>query len=570
MRTLGVVCLLLVAPGVIWAQASSPKGDSPPNNLEQAADLKSLRDALLQTQKQLASQQEEIKELKQLLSARQPGSASLQAEGPRVINAALPSSDQSVSTYVAASTGTPPVAQYGQAKPNEQESPLSFKLGDAIFTPGGFVDLENIYRTTNTQGNIATPFFSIPFSNTPQGHLTEYRLTGQYSRVSLLITDKVFSNDVSAYCEADFSGNDAANVYQVVNGHTLRLRLCFMDLKRGNWEFMGGQTWSWLTPNRDGVGPMLQDLFLTFNEDQNVQVGLPFTRAAEFRVAYHPNEHWAMGVGIEATNQFIGGFVALPAAFSTVVSPQFDNGAQVGAPNLFPDVLAKIAHDSTIAGRHFHWEVDGLITGARAGVFPAGSPFSGHSAVGGGGEIAANYHLFHNFTLMGNAFWSDGGAHYLVVTGPQLVIRPNAAGTNISPSLVHAGAALGGFEWLANSRTAISAYYGADYYGRNFFVDTTNTAHPGTIIGFGGPGSPSTNNRTVEEATLDWLETFWKSDRFGALQYYTQYSYVGRAPWFVAPGNPKNAHLSMVYAGFRYVFPSTPGTLLRVPYPESK
>jgi hypothetical protein len=43
------------------------------------------------------------------------------------------------------------------------------------------------------------------------------------------------------------------------------------------------------------------------------------------------------------------------------------------------------------------------------------------------------------------------------------------------------------------------------------------------------------------------------------VQYYTQYSYLTRAPWFVAPAAPKNAHLSMVYAGFRYVLPSASG-----------
>ena len=29
-------------------------------------------------------------------------------------------------------------------------------------------------------------------------------------------------------------------------------------------------------------------------------------RAAEFRAAYHPNQNWAMGVGIEDPNQYIG------------------------------------------------------------------------------------------------------------------------------------------------------------------------------------------------------------------------------------------------------------------------
>ena len=101
-----------------------------------------------------------------------------------------------------------------------------------------------------------------------------------------------------------------------------------------------------------------------------------------------------------------------------------------------------------------------------------------------------------------------------------------------------------------DEREAFAVYYGADYYGRNFFPDTTNTTHPGTIIGFGGPGSPNTNNRAIQQVTFDWLETFWKNPKYGALQSYVQYSYLTRAPWYVAPDAPKNAHLSMVYFGF--------------------
>ena len=141
----------------------------------------------------------------------------------------------------------------------------------------------------------------------------------------------------------------------------------------------------------------------------------------------------------------------------------------------------------------------------------------------------------NKLVVLANAFWSDGGAHYLVGTGPQLVVRPNFAGTDVSLSMVHAGAGSAGLEWRASQKEAFAVYYGADYFGRNFFPDTTNTTNPGTIIGYGGPGSPNTNNRAIQQVTFDWLLTFWKSQRHGALQYYTQYSYLTRAPWFVAP-----------------------------------
>jgi hypothetical protein len=198
-----------------------------------------------------------------------------------------------------------------------------------------------------------------------------------------------------------------------------------------------------------------------------------------------------------------------------------------------------------------------LVTGARATVIPVGgTTFPSHSDVGGGGQTAVNYQVFRNLLFLVNAYWSDGGARYLAGDGPQLVIRPNAAGTDITPSMVHAGAGSAGIEWSASRKTTLAVYYGGDYFQRNSFIDTTDTTNPGTIIGYGGPDSPSTNNRIIQQATFDWIQTFWKHPKYGALQFYSQYSYLTRAPWFVADGSPKNAHLSMVYAGVRYVLPS--------------
>ena len=448
-------------------------------------------------------------------------------------------------------------------------SPASIKLGDAVLTLGGFVDFENVFRTTNTQSNIATDLAGIPFSNTPQGRVSEFRTTAQYSRISVKVEDKFRSNNIMGYIESDFSGNSAPNVYQSVNGLTHRLRLYFGYLTRGKLEFLGGQTVSWLTPNREGIGPMPSDLAITYNEDQNLGVGIPYERAAELRVAYHVNKHWAVGVGIENPNQFIGNYIALPAQFSSVGS-QFDNNSNGGAANLMPDIIAKTTYDTNFVARHFHAELAGLFTGAHASVMPVGSTsFNTHTAFGGGGQIATNYELLPDkLVLLANAFWSDGGAHYLVATGPQLVVRPNTAGTDVSLSMLHSGAGSAGLEWRASQKEAFAVYYGADYYERNFFPDTTNKVHPGTVIGYGGPGSPNTNNRDIQQATFDWLLTFWKSEKYGALQYYTQYSYLTRTPWYVAPGDPRNAHLSMVYGGIRYVLPSTSGTLQRVPYPN--
>ena len=553
----------LLLGGGLLAQDSGPAPKSSTTGTDLTGEVESLREALSQTQKQLAAQQQEIETLK---ARSKLGTASNDATSTEMDERTY---DLTSSTSASgASQAGEAAARQGEVK-QEASQPLgSFKFGGAVLDLGGFVDLENIYRTTNTQSNIATAFASIPYSNTPQGNISEFRTTAQFSRLSVKLTDNFKGNHLTGYLETDFSGNDAPNVYQSVNGHTNRLRLYFVDLKRSKWELLAGQTWSWLTPNRTGLGPTPVDLALTYNEDQNLGVGVPYTRAAELRVAYHPNEHWAVGVGIEDANQFIGGYVALPTAFSSI-GTQFDNGAQIGAANAFPDLLSKVTYDRDFSGRHFHAELTGLFTGAHASAMPIGSTsFRTHSTVGGGGQIAANYEVLPKLTLLANAFWSDGGAHYLVGTGPQLVVRPDATGTDVNLSTVHAGAGSVGLEWRATPKDAFAVYYAADYFGRDFFPDTTNTAHPGTIIGYGGSESPSTNNRSIQQATFDWIKTFWSNPAYGALQTYAQYSYLTRSPWYVAPGEPKNAHLSMVYFGVRYILPTTSGTLLRVPRPN--
>src|SRR5580700_12246079 len=171
MLCLRVLFLLLIAPISMWAQNNPQKPDSSANNSDAAGELGALRESLSQTQRQVASQQEEIEALKHLLSSRQSASAGTQQEALEASNAD-PTQPifPSAGSYTGGNFGIQPAAQ-GEGQ--EKESPLSFKIGSATFTPGGFVDIENIFRTTHTQNNIATNFAAIPFSNTAQGNLTE-------------------------------------------------------------------------------------------------------------------------------------------------------------------------------------------------------------------------------------------------------------------------------------------------------------------------------------------------------------------------------------------------------------
>src|SRR5260221_10744723 len=230
MKLLRSTVFLLLVSTLMLGQ-STPGTGSVPDTSRITNQIQALQDAIAQQQTQIEMLRNELAEQKNANRASQVVNASLSTSGAS--NALAGQSDVE--------------------KP--KESPLSFRIGGADFTPGGFVDFDNIFRTTNT-GNVAgTNFWAIPFSNTVAGHLTEFRSTGQYSRFNLKTHAKYGEYDVTAFIEADFNGNDAANVFVTSNSHTNRLRHYWLDVRRDKWEVVGGQVWGLLTANRVGVGP---------------------------------------------------------------------------------------------------------------------------------------------------------------------------------------------------------------------------------------------------------------------------------------------------------------------------
>lgn len=595
MKLLRRLWFLVLISSLALGQATTSNPSSDPSNLsdevkqlremmaEQQKAMQEQQRAMAEQQQRLADQQQEIERLRQQLTA-QPEPVVANNKGnsePRLVNASLTASPTTVSATAQ------PVATQTQPQPPEAQgakSPLSFRIGAAEFTPGGFVDFENVFRTTNTGNVSATSFGSIPFSNVVQGHLSEYRATGQYSRFNLKTTAKYGKNDITGYIEFDFNGNDASNVFVTSNSHTDRLRLYWLDLRRDKWEFLGGQTWGLQTPNRVGVSPNPADLSLGYHEDAGIGVGYNYTRAAEFRAAYHFNSDWVWAGAIQNPDQFTNGEVLFPAAFNAQAGVQFDAANQTTTPNVAPDFLTKIAYDHDFSGRHFHWEGGGLETTVKATVLPTvtGASFHSSSSVGGGvfGDILAD--LFkgsegRNIRFVASGMWGYGIGRYLNGLAPQAVLVPvNASGATCSivgtttrsavgcdarVSQIHAGDMVAGFEFLPHPKHQFGVYYGGLYAQRNSFTDITSTAAIQPIIGFGGPGSGNNNNRAVQEGTIDWTTTFWKDPQYGAVLLITQASYVTRAPWFVSKdssGNltqPKNAHLTMGYVSLRYVLP---------------
>ncbi len=432
-------------------------------------------------------------------------------------------------------------------QPPAPESPLQLKIGDAYITPIGFMDFTGVWRNKNDGGSIGTSFGSINYGNIYQTNLSEFRLSMQNSRIGFRVDANVKGAHVIGYMEADFLGNNGGNVLVSSNSNTLRSRLYWVDLAKGSWEVLGGQTWSLITPGKSGISPLPSNLAYTQVIDVNYQAGLVWGRIPELRLVYHASDKAALALALDNPEQYVGGSSGgptptFPAALTTYAGGELNNGGTTtAAPNVAPDVIAKLAFDPS---SHAHIEFGGVERN-----FKVWNPNNQkrYSAQGAGGFLNLNFEVAKGFRLVTNNFWSDGGGRYIFGQAPDLIARADGS---LSP--IHSGSTVSGFEFT-HGNALVYAYYGGIYVGRNSALDTNEK-----LVGYGYTGSASSNNRAIQEGTLGLTQTIWKDARYGALQLMFQYSYVQRNPWYVAAGQPSNASVNMAFFNLRYLLPGMP------------
>jgi len=418
-------------------------------------------------------------------------------------------------------------------------SPLQFRVGDTTIQVGAIVDGMTVGRSTATGNGIATSFGTIPFGNTPQGNLSELQMSAQNSRLSVLASGALGSMTVKGFIETDFLGN-APNALQVTaNSNTPRMRLAWAQVLTGEFEFVAGQAWSMLTPNRRGLSPLTGDVFVSQNIDLNLQMGLTWTRAMQFRFIAHPSDTLTAGVALENPEQYVGTAVVLPASFPTF---EVDNGSVTNqTPNRFPDVIGKVAFDPKTGKTRQHVEAAVVLRGFKTYNPATQTTFS---TMGNGVEAAGNFEIVPNVRILASGFWSDGGGRYIAnVNGPDFIVNPDA-----SPTLVGSRSTLAGGEYTYQ-RTVAYGYFSYASFDQNVTTDAD-----GKPIGYGIAGSTAANH-TLHETTLGVTQTLFRDPKIGALQVLAQYSNVARTPFSVPSGAPSHATTNMIFIDVRYILP---------------
>lgn len=509
-----------------------------------AQDLQQLKNLVSEQDRQIQDQQKEIEALQSAMAEQKR--LLLQAMGKTA--AAVP-----VQPPVQPKTQPVPAVPQPSAPPDllplnaSQEvrfSPTSptLKLGPADIRLQGYIALSGLFDSANVGGSIGTNFAAIPYSNTPEGNATEFRLSPQRTRVAVRVDTKIDQAALAAYLEADFRGTTSGTVAVTSSSFGFRVRQAWIDYDRKKFQVSAGQMFSLMTPVRSEVTPNPSEAMMTYAVDAQYLAGLVWDRAPAVRFAYRPNAASTFAVSVENPEQQVGNVVKFPAALASTLVNQYNTGnAELKTPNLSPDVIVKGSFNFGPPGHRIHIDTAGLLRWFRS--YDPANITQHKNAMGVGVNLNAGIDVTRKLHLLVNGFISSGGGRYVGGLVPDVIVRANG---EISPVKAHSW--IGGTEYAVSPRTMLFGYYSGVYSGRNTAVDVDKS-----IVGFGYPGSNAAR-RLIHEATIGWGQLFWNSESAGSIQFNSQYSYILNFPWSTA-GGPRKASANLIFGQIRYNLP---------------
>ena len=448
--------------------------------------------------------------------------------------------------------------------------PPIFRIGNISVRLGGFVDMSNIWRSSNLTSGPATAWNNFPYANSPNHGLPEERLSAQLTRFSTLLeANPTPSVRLQSYIEADFGGSAATTNSVQISGYTPRLRQGYFTFTQKKWglHVLMGQAWSLTTNYAKGVIPRQEQLPAV--TDNNQIPGITFTRVPQIRIGKDWSQKYWLALSIEdpqATFAFSKPFASgdyLPAAYGQTVGARSfyaNSGGVLLNPNSSytynpaPDIVLKGAVDTSFG----HYEVFGLARWFRALVEAPGATRT-HKSTSFGGGVGAGMTMplgTRALQLTGNVLAGQGVGRY----GPSLIPDTTLNGQgSLSPVPEMMGSlglighptssvllyTYGGVEAAGRSR-----YIGADGHQYGYGVTDTNLA--GCSVEF---GTCDAQTRTLASFTAGGWWHFLEG-HYGSLMGGLQYTYIRK---FAFKGNDGAGHAvdpttfgHTVYVTFRY------------------
>jgi hypothetical protein len=436
--------------------------------------------------------------------------------------------------------------------------------GPVTVTLGGFLASEGIYRSRSESADVGSSYNGVPFSSTPQSHLSETRFTARQSRLTVMAQGDVNSDThLTFWNEMDFLGAAQTANSNESNSYNLRIRNMYTTI---DWDSLGlsvlaGQNWSLATANTHGITPR-NELVPATIEAQYV-VGFNWARQPQLRVTKNWNKEFWLAVSLENPQTTFAGNSAAATGITVVnnkTGGSLFNSANSYSLNHIPDVIGKVAWEPVISGAQLlHMEVYGIyrdfydrtqVAAGNAIGVPVGNQNADRAGGGVGGSITYNV-IPKTLDLQASALTGSGIGRYGSGQLPDVTFRPDGTLAPIQETT-----------WMVGGTWHTTPYLDLYVYdGQEAQKSKTFTVGAATL-GLGSPtlnlsgcrvenGSCPANIETENQITAGF---WWKAyqGKFGSFRLGAQYSYIHLTAFGGAGGIKPTTDDSMVFTSIRY------------------
>lgn len=458
--------------------------------------------------------------------------------------------------------------------------PDRFYFKGVTIMPGGYIAFDSVYRSRWLGNDIAISYNTIPFGNSPQANLNEFRFSARTSRPSLRVDGDVNATTrLRGYLEMDFLGAAQTANSNQTNSYNPRIRHLYStaDFNDIGLHVLAGQTWTLGTTNSLGISP---DTALTPPQINSQQIpGFTYPRQPQFRVAEQFNKEFAAAFSVESpatTTQALGpatwgttgvispgGAVGVPLVSAAPFGGGNFNSANVYSFNRLPDFIAKAAWDPTVFDRHVHVEGFGLLRDFTDRMY-----WGDHSVWGGGAGGAVVVEVMPKLLdFQASGMTGYGVGRYGASNLPDITTSITGA-----PLPIHERFALVGLTLHATPQTDLYVFAGGEYQsaksqfgvvgktlivggiGNYLYNNLGCEIEPPSAYGLTNPASLNTTcagqTKDVREITGGFWQTIYAGP-FGKLKAGVQYAFTQRDGFQGVGGSPRGVENS-VYTSFRY------------------
>jgi hypothetical protein len=547
-----------IATGLAGTPAKAQDSDARLSTLEH--QIRALEAELQHVKRDLAVHNQQVKALSQ-----QAARAHSASETQAVLQPApqIPPGYALVPAAPGATPGTVVLAR--TEAPEEPKLPLgTFRIGNVTVSLGGFIEMAGIFRSRNEVADIASNFNTgIPLPNSPNYHQGETRFSARQSRISGLVQAQPDSDTkLTAYAETDFiSAAPTANSTES-DSYNLRLRLAYAVYDRSDLGlyFLGGQNWSLLTLQKQGIGYMVGGIDSPLVIDAQYVPGFTWTRQPQFRVVKTLDGGlFSVAASLEnpQANFYTGPNGLAPSGVGTI-NINNPGGSGYASTNNYstdvaPDVIGKVSFDPKFA----HFEAYGLARFLHDRISNTGTGTNSTVAAGGGGAGVVVHLIPKLLDIQGSFLAGDGIGRYGSAQLPDAVVGPNG-----DPVALPEVEALVGVIGHPDPAIDLYGYVGTEQISAKYFSADVKGKETG--FGYGSPlysnaecdtelGSSSDCVGNTSGITQGTLGAWWRfiHGPYGTMQIGAQYSYTHRSI-FQGEGPTPKTDENMAFFSFRY------------------